>query len=347
MVLDAFRPLFPILKTSTQMPLADPDLQEKKCVTNMTDNVNRSLIKIGTRGSELALAQANEVRARLIAAHGQDNLDVEIIVISTKGDRILDRALSEIGGKGLFTEEIEQQLVNGDIDIAVHSTKDMPTILPPGLELSCFLPREAPADAFISNKATSIEDLPQGAVVGSASLRRQALILRMRPDIKVETFRGNVQSRLRKLNEGVVDATLLAQAGLNRLGLQDIITSLLPVDKFPPAPGQGAICIESRIGDVATLAMLNALNDADTSIALAAERSFLATLDGSCRTPLAGYAHLKGDRLHFHGMILSPDGQDVFETTRTAKPQDAFRIGADSASELRARAGDNFFADWN
>lgn len=313
----------------------------------MTQQNLKTSIKIGTRGSDLALAQAHEVRDRLFESHGEDNLEVEIRVISTKGDRVQDRALSEIGGKGLFTEEIEQQLTSGEIDIAVHSTKDMPTLLPDGLELSCYLPREAPADAFISNKASSIETLPHGAVIGSASLRRQALIRRMRPDIKVVTFRGNVQSRLRKLEEGIVDATLLAEAGLNRLGLQHIITCLLPIDSFPPAPGQGAICIESRIGDDATLHMLAPLNDANTKTALAAERSFLAALDGSCRTPIAGHAILDGDSLQFHGMILSPDGAKVFETRRSGALVDAADMGTDAAKQLRAEAGETFFSDWS
>ncbi len=304
-------------------------------------------IRIGTRSSPLALAQANEVKQRLIAAHGENNIGAEIVEISTKGDRILDRALSEIGGKGLFTEEIEQQLFENDIDIAVHSTKDMPTALPKGLELSCFLPREAPGDAFISGKASTIEELPQGAVIGSASLRRQALIRRMRPDIEVITFRGNVQSRLRKLKEGVVDATLLAEAGLNRLGMQHVITSVLPLDSFPPAPGQGVICIESRTDDDTTGAILAPLNDTDTLTALNAERSFLAALDGSCRTPLAGYAFLRENQLHFHGMILSPDGKNMFETTRTGNPDEAAALGADAARQLREQAGEGFFADWS
>ncbi len=304
-------------------------------------------IRIGTRSSPLALAQANEVKQRLIAGHGENNIGAEIVEISTKGDRILDRALSEIGGKGLFTEEIEQQLFEKDIDIAVHSTKDMPTALPKGLELSCFLPREAPGDAFISGKASTIEELPQGAVIGSASLRRQALIRRMRPDIEVITFRGNVQSRLRKLKEGVVDATLLAEAGLNRLGMQHVITSVLPLDSFPPAPGQGVICIESRTDDDTTGAILAPLNDTDTLTALNAERSFLAALDGSCRTPLAGYAFLRENQLHFHGMILSPDGKNMFETTRTGNPDEAAALGADAARQLREQAGEGFFADWS
>ena len=313
----------------------------------MTASENQTIINIGTRSSQLALAQAKEVKQRLISAHGEDSIKVVIVEISTKGDRIQDRALSEIGGKGLFTEEIEQQLLAGDIDIAVHSTKDMPTLLPQGLELSCFLPRESPADVFVSNKAPNIEGLPQGAVIGSASLRRQALIRRIRPDIKVITFRGNVQSRLRKLAEGQVDATLLAQAGLNRLNMQDIITNILPIESFPPAPGQGAICIESRIDNQKIKTLLAPLNDTDTVIALRAERRFLAVLDGSCRTPLAGYAHLENDQLHFHGMILSPDGQNVFETSRTGSAEDGAEMGEDAAIQLRSQAGKAFFADWS
>ena len=206
-------------------------------------------LRIGTRGSALALAQATETRARLMAAHGLPEAAFEIVVISTSGDRIQDRPLSEAGGKGLFTKEIEEALLDGRIDIAVHSSKDMPTALPDGLELSAFLEREDVRDAFIGRAARKLEDLPDGSIVGSSSLRRQALIRRLRPDIEVVMFRGNVQTRLRKLEEGQVAGTLLANAGLRRLGLADIITELLPVDTFPPAPGQGAICIESRIGD--------------------------------------------------------------------------------------------------
>lgn len=304
-------------------------------------------INIGTRGSELALAQANEVRYRLYQAHGKDNLKVEIHVISTRGDRVLDRPLSEIGGKGLFTQEIEERLSIGSIDIAVHSTKDMPTILPDGLELSCYLEREAVADVFISPVANSIEELPKNAVVGSASLRRGALVQRLRPDIKVVTFRGNVQTRLKKLQAGEVHATLLAEAGLNRLGLANIITSKLDLNSFPPAPGQGAICIESRIGDEEVLTALKPLSHQATQIALRAERSFLATLDGSCKTPLAGYAKIEKGNILFHGMILSPDGTEVYELRTNGNVEDAVEIGRGCAEELRSKAGENFFETWN
>lgn len=301
---------------------------------------------IGTRGSELALAQAYEVRDRLIAAHGKDSLDIVIEVISTKGDRITDRPLSEIGGKGLFTEEIEERLLNQTIDIAVHSSKDMPTQLPAGLELSCFLEREAVADAFLSPNASSLTSLKQNAVVGTASLRRGALVKRLRPDVEIVNFRGNVQTRLKKLEAGEVDATLLAEAGLNRLGLKDIITESMDVSSFPPAPGQGAICIESRVGDEATLALLQPISHEPTYIALAAERAFLVKLDGSCRTPIAGYAKLDGNDVVFHGMILSEDGSKFFECHMTDKKEFAALLGEEAAKKLRDQAGDGFFEDW-
>src|SRR5690554_2777304 len=268
-------------------------------------------LRIGTRGSALALAQAHETRARLLAAHNLPEEAFEIVVISTSGDRILDRPLAEAGGKGLFTKEIEEALLDRRIDIAVHSSKDMPTALPDGLELSAFLEREDVRDAFIGRAAEKLTDLPHGAVVGSSSLRRQALIRRLRPDIEVVTFRGNVQTRLRKLDEGQVAGTLLANAGLRRLGLADIITELLPVEEFPPAPGQGAICIESRIGDRRALAMLEPIGHVETAQALSCERAFLAALDGSCRTPIAGHARIEGGAVAFRGMILTPDGTEV------------------------------------
>ena len=223
------------------------------------------VLKIGTRGSALALAQARETRARLMAAHGLPEQAFEIVVISTSGDRILDRPLAQAGGKGLFTKEIEEALIDGRIDIAVHSSKDMPTALPEGLELSAFLEREDVRDAFVGRAAPRLAELPHGAVVGSSSLRRQALIRRLRPDIEVVTFRGNVQTRLRKLEEGEVAGTLLAYAGLRRLDLADVVTELLPAKDFPPAPGQGAICIEARVGDGRASDLLAAIGHAPTA----------------------------------------------------------------------------------
>lgn len=303
-------------------------------------------MRIGTRGSELALAQAHELKARIEAANADEAPQVEIVVISTTGDRVQDRPLSEIGGKGLFTLEIEEQLLDGRIDMAVHSSKDMPSVLPDGLELSAFLPRENVADAFVSHVARSIETLPRGAVVGSASLRRKALIRRIRPDLEVINYRGNVGTRLRKLREGAVDATLLAAAGLRRLGLGEHITALLPVDSFPPAPGQGAIGVETRIGDARIGDILADVNHRDTATALACERAYLGVLDGSCRTPIAGLAEIAGDRLSFHGLILTPDGEQFHEIRLWGECGEAAAIGAEAAGRLRSVAGDAFFVDW-
>ncbi|MEZ5839188.1 MAG: hydroxymethylbilane synthase [Hyphomicrobiales bacterium] len=300
-------------------------------------------IRIGTRGSALALAQAHETRARLGAAHGLAPDAFEIVIIKTSGDRILDRPLAEVGGKGLFTKEIEDALLDGSIDLAVHSSKDMPTALPPGLVLSAFLPREDVRDAFISPKAASLADLPKGAVVGTSSLRRQAMVKRLRPDLEVVTYRGNVQSRLTKLADGVVDATLLASAGLRRLGMAEVITSLIETDDFLPAVGQGAICIETREGDATTNSLVAAIHDEATAVCLTAERAFLAELDGSCRTPIGGLARLDGDRLDFRGLILSVDGTEVHETTRSGAPADAAAIGIEAGKALRAAAGPAFF----
>lgn len=302
--------------------------------------------RIGTRGSPLALAQASETRGRLMRAHGLPEHAFSIEVISTSGDRIQDRPLSEAGGKGLFTKEIEEALLDGRIDIAVHSSKDMPTILPDGLELSAFLPREDARDAFIGRTASTIEALPHGAIIGSSSLRRQALIKKLRPDIEVVMFRGNVETRLRKLAEGQVDGTILALAGLKRLGREDAVTHMLPLDTFPPAPGQGAICIESRIGDAAAAAMLAPINDTPTALALTCERAFLGQLDGSCRTPIAGYAQVQGDRLTFGGMILTPDGRESHSIADEGPAGDAADIGRRAANAIREMAGEKFFKGW-
>ncbi|WP_274627433.1 hydroxymethylbilane synthase [Arvimicrobium flavum] len=306
----------------------------------------KDMLRIGTRASVLAMAQAHEARARLMAAHGLPEEAFVIEPITTTGDRIQDRPLSEAGGKGLFTKELEEALLDGRIDIAVHSSKDMPTILPDGLELSSFLPREDPRDTFIGRAAPTIEALPHGATVGSSSLRRQALIRRMRPDLKVIVYRGNVQTRLRKLDEGVAAGTILALAGLKRTGLEHIATDVMPLDKFPPAPGQGAICIESRSDDAATRAMVEAINHRPTAVALACERAFLAALDGSCRMPIAGHAVVDGDRLSFHGMILSVDGREAHEIVREGAASDAAQIGRNAGDTLRAKVGPGFFDGW-
>jgi hydroxymethylbilane synthase len=305
-----------------------------------------SLIRIGTRGSALALAQASETRGRLMAAHGLPERAFSIEPISTSGDRIQDKPLAEAGGKGLFTREIEEALLAGRIDLAVHSSKDMPTRLPGGLELSAFLPREDPRDAFVGRAVKRIADLPVGATVGSSSLRRKALLLRIRPDLKVVLFRGNVPTRLKKLAEGQVDGTLLAHAGLRRLGQAHVVTELLPLEEFPPAPGQGAICIETRIGDKRIEAIVAPLNHAETAAALACERAFLAVLDGSCRTPIAGYARVDGDRLCFAGMILRPDGREAHSIAGEGKAADAVAIGRAAGDAVRAKAEPGFFEGW-
>lgn len=280
-----------------------------------------------------------------MAAHDLSEDAFEIVVIKTSGDKIQDRPLSEVGGKGLFTKEIEEALLDGRIDLAVHSSKDMPTVLPDGLALTAFLPREDVRDAFLSPKAKTLTDLPHEAVVGSSSLRRQAMIKRLRPDIEVVMYRGNLQTRLRKLAEGAVDATLLAAAGLRRLGLEGEITSLLSEEEFLPAVGQGAICIESREGDEATLNKLAAIHDAETQIRLDAERSFLAVLDGSCRTPIGGLATLEGENLRFRGIVLKPDGSEVHELETTGLAVDAVQIGKSVGDDLKVKMGPGFLAD--
>ena len=302
-----------------------------------------TVLRIGSRGSPLALAQANEVRDRLAAAHGWPAGAIDIRVIRTSGDMIQDRALAEAGGKGLFTKEIEQALIDGAIDLAVHSAKDMPTFLPDGLVLAACLPREDVRDVLISRKAATLRELPGGSVVGTASLRRQAQVLRLRPDLKVTTFRGNVETRLRKLDEGLADATLLALAGLKRLGLADKATAVMPAEDFLPAVGQGAIAIEMRANDTRVRDLLTAIDHADTSTALACERAFLAVLDGSCRTPIAGHAVLSDGSLRFTGMILRPDGSEAHQTTRAGARSDAAALGADAGRELKARAPADFF----
>lgn len=304
-----------------------------------------SRIRIGTRGSPLALRQAHEVRDKLIAAHGLQESQIEIKVIATSGDAILDKPLRDVGGKGLFAKEIEEALLGGEIELAVHSLKDMETKLPDGLCLGCLLPREDVRDAFISLRAKSLAELPSGAVVGTASLRRQAQIKRLRDDLAVIPFRGNVQTRLRKLEEGEADATLLAFAGLSRLGLADRATALIEPDDMLPAAGQGAIGIELRVGDEATADLVAPLNDPTTEIRVTAERAFLAALDGSCHTPIGGLAEIKGERLYLRGIVLAPDGTAWHETSREGALADAAAMGLDAGEELRARAGPSFFED--
>jgi hydroxymethylbilane synthase len=296
-------------------------------------------LRIGTRGSKLALAQANETRARLVDSHNLDPAEIEIIVISTTGDRVKDRPLAEIGGKGLFTKEIEEALLANEIDLAVHSMKDVPAVIADQFEIAALLPREDARDAFISRNWTAFDDLPHGANLGSSSVRRTAQALRRRPDLVAVAFRGNVETRLRKLEEGVADATFLASAGLNRLGLSHHIRAYIPMDVMRPAVAQGAIGIETRRRDDKVKAIVQALNHDATATAIACERAFLGSLDGSCRTPIAGHATLKDDMLIFNGETLTLDGKTVFEASRNGSARDAARLGHDAADEIRKRGG--------
>jgi hydroxymethylbilane synthase len=302
-----------------------------------------ALLRIGTRGSPLALVQARTVRARLAAALAAKEEDFELVVIRTSGDTIQDRPLSEEGGKGLFTKEIEEALLDGRIDLAVHSTKDMPTFSRAGLRLAACLEREDPRDVFVSRKAKSIEDLPRSATLGTASLRRQAIAKRMRPDLQVTPLRGNVETRLRKLDEGQVDATLLALAGMKRLGLVAHATRIMDVDEFLPAVGQGAIGIEARADDTRVREALSRIDHADTSTSVACERAFLAELDGSCKTPIAGHATVSGDTIEFRGLIARPDGAAAHDIAGHGNRKDAIGIGKDAGRELKHRAGPRFF----
>jgi hydroxymethylbilane synthase len=301
-------------------------------------------MRIGTRGSPLALIQAEAVRRLVAAALGIAEEGATIVPIRTTGDRITDRPLADAGGKGLFTKEIDEALAAGRIDIGVHSAKDMATKLPDGIVIAGCLKRADVRDAFISPRARSLAELPAGAVVGTSSLRRKALTLRARPDLRIVDLRGNVETRLRKIAEGAADATLLATAGLARLGLADRAASYLDADTWVPAPGQGAIAIAARTDDAAVRRHLAAIDDRETSLALAAERAFLAVLDGSCRTPIGGLARIDGDRMTFHGLIVKPDGSAAHEATRSGLAKDAEAIGREVAVELGRRGGPDFFA---
>lgn len=299
---------------------------------------------IGTRGSPLALAQAHETQGDLGRAHGWTAERLPLSVIKTTGDAIQDRPLSEAGGKGLFTKELDIALLEGSIDLAVHSAKDLPTVLPDGIAIAGYLPREDVRDAFISKRAAHWRDLPDGAVVGSASLRRQAQLRRLRPDLQVTLLRGNVGTRLAKLERGEVDATLLALAGLNRLGLSEHVTAVLDTDEFLPAVGQGAIAVTIRTGDGRVAEALAPILDAPTGHALAAERAFLAVLDGSCRTPIAGHARHVDGALEFRGLVLRPDGSEAIEVARRGPVSDAAALGRDAGLDLRGRMPANFMA---
>lgn len=299
--------------------------------------------KIGTRGSPLALAQAHETRDRLAGAFDLPSEAFAIVVIKVTGDAIQDRPLKEIGGKGLFTREIEEALLDGSIDIAVHSMKDMPVEQPGGLLLDTYLPREDVRDAFVSLHAKGLDDLAQGATVGTSSLRRRSQLLARRPDLNVVEFRGNVQTRLKKLADGVAEATFLAKAGLNRLNMPDVPHTAISPDDMLPAVAQGAIGIERRSDDSRAAEMLAAIHDVPTGQRLAAERAFLAALDGSCETPIGGLAELDGGNLRLRGEILRTDGTEVYADDICGTIEDGPEMGRAMAAKLLAQAGPDFF----
>ncbi|OWY03864.1 MULTISPECIES: hydroxymethylbilane synthase [Thioclava] len=316
-------------------------------MTQMPDA--KSPLKIGTRGSPLALAQAYETRDRLMAAHGLPEDAFEVVVIKTTGDDramiAADKPLKEIGNKGLFTKEIEEAMVDGRIDIAVHSMKDMPTEQPEGLVLDCYLPREDVRDAFVSLEYDSIMALPEGATVGTSSLRRRAQLAHVRPDLKLVEFRGNVQTRLKKLADGVAAASFLAYAGLRRLGMEDSARGPIAPEEMLPAVAQGAIGIERRMADARAEALLAPIHDLVTEQRLLAERAFLATLDGSCETPIAGLALIEGNRLWLRGQILRPDGSEALAGERWGNIDEGAAMGEHLARDLLSQAGEGFF-DW-
>jgi len=302
-----------------------------------------SPFNIGTRGSPLALAQAYETRSRLMAAFELPQDAFAICVIKVMGDAIQDRPLKEIGGKGLFTREIEEALLDGSIDIAVHSMKDMPVDQPGGLLLNTYLPREDVRDAFVSLSAKGLDDLAQGATVGTSSLRRRSQLLAKRPDLNIVEFRGNVQTRLKKLADGVAEATFLAMAGLNRLGMNDVPRTAVAPEDMLPAVAQGAIGIERRGDDSRAAAMLEAIHDGPTGQRLAAERAFLAHLDGSCETPIGSLAELDGGNMRLRGEILRTDGTEVYNDDVSGAIEDGPEMGRAMAAKLLAQAGPNFF----
>lgn len=296
------------------------------------------ILKIATRKSPLALWQAEYVRDRLMAAH--KGLQVELVTMTTRGDRILDTPLAKIGGKGLFVKELEQGMMAGDADIAVHSLKDVPMDLPEGFILPVVCERESPFDAFVSHDYAHIEGLPQGAKVGTSSLRRSSQLLHRRPDLEILSLRGNVQTRLSRLDAGEFDAIILASAGLIRLEMPDRIREKIAPEFMLPAVGQGAVGIECREGDENTLSLINCLNDPDTHTRVAAERAFNHRLEGGCQVPIAAFALLEAERIWLRGLVASTDGKEVLQAEARAPRQDAEKLGRELAEKLLDQGAD-------
>jgi hydroxymethylbilane synthase len=294
-------------------------------------------IRIGTRGSKLALTQSEWIKEQLEMHHS--GIRVDLIKIKTTGDKILDTPLSKIGGKGLFVKEIEEALLEKRVDVAVHSMKDVPAQLPGDLMLSTFPPRENPSDALIAQKGCTLDQLPKGARVGTSSLRRGAQLLHFRPDLELVSLRGNVDTRLKRLESGDLEAIILATAGLNRLGLSGVITQTIPFHQLLPAVGQGALGLEVRRDDVETTSLLDFLDHTDTRTAVTAERAFLKTLEGGCQVPIAGFAQMKGETLSFEGLVAELDGSKIYRETVTGRRDEAEAIGIEAAQALLASGG--------
>jgi len=298
-------------------------------------------INIGTRESRLALAQANQIRNLILESSSEYKKNphfISITTFKTTGDKILDKNLSDIGGKGLFTKEIEEALIERQIDLAVHSMKDMPALSPEGLDIFAITKREDPRDAFISKKYQLISDLPIGSIVGTSSSRRKSLLLKLRPDLKIVNFRGNVTTRLEKIDQGQVDATILAVAGLKRINKEEYISSIISTDEILPAVAQGAIGVQARDNDEFIISLVKKINDEVSNICVKAERAFLKIMDGSCKTPMAAYCQNQNGKLHLKALICSPDGKEIYETYKIGQLEEAERIGIEAGFEIKKNA---------
>ena len=307
------------------------------------ENASKEIIRIATRKSPLALWQAYYVRDRLLAIH--ENLEVELLTMTTQGDIILDTPLAKVGGKGLFVKELEVGILQGDADIAVHSMKDVPVDFPEGLELAVICERGDPRDAFVSNNYASLDDLPAGAVVGTSSLRRQTQIKGNRPDIQIKDLRGNVNTRLRKMDEGEYDAIILAAAGLIRLEMNDRIKGFISAEQSLPAIGQGAVGIECRVGDERIHNLISTLGDPDSTIRLRAERALNKRLEGGCQVPIGGFAELSGKQLRLRGLVAALDGSQILRAEKTASIDEAEQLGISVAEDLLAQGADKILQE--